>query len=298
MQASVSSVDDPLMPVNTFRMWFLGILFSLLTSGANQVLYMRCMSLTPPVFKIILSTSFLDPSIFVSYMIPQILCLPLGRGLAAILPTKCFNTFGYIWSLNPGPFSIKEHVCISVMVSVTYRGVYSNDITLTQHAFYGKATPMTFQILLSLGTQLLGFSIGGLLCQFVVWPSSMIWPGVLGDCAFFNALHKNYSKHDQGQITQKQFFWVVMGGSFVWCWVPGYFFTGLSMFNWVCWIAPKNTVINVLFGTSTGMGMSTLTFDWAIISSIINPLIIPVGPIPLFYLVYYSHLVIPSGGPK
>ena len=70
------------------------------------------------------------------------------------------------------------------------------------------------------------------------------------------------------------------------------------MFNWVCWIAPKNTVINVLFGTSTGMGMSTLTFDWAIISSIINPLIIPVGPIPLFYLVYYSHLVIPSGGPK
>ena len=57
VRASVSSVDDPLMPVNTFRMWFLGILFSLLTSGANQVLYMQCTSLPPFVLKIILSTS-------------------------------------------------------------------------------------------------------------------------------------------------------------------------------------------------------------------------------------------------
>ena len=222
-------------------------------------------------------------------MIAQILCLPLGHGLAAILSTKKFNTFGYIWSLNPGPFSIKEHVCITVMVGSANGGVYSNYVTLTQHFFYGQATPMGFQILLGLGTQLLGFCLGGLLRQFVVWPSSMIWPSTLGYCAFFNTLHKNYSKHDQGKITQKYVFWIVMAGSFFWGWVPGYLFTGLSMFNWVCWIAPKNTVINVLFGTSTGMGMSTLTFDWAMISYIYNPLIIPVGPTPFFWLVYCSH---------
>jgi hypothetical protein len=46
VQTAVSTVDDPLMPVNTFRMWFLGILFVLLTSGFNQVLYMRCMPLS------------------------------------------------------------------------------------------------------------------------------------------------------------------------------------------------------------------------------------------------------------
>jgi hypothetical protein len=222
-------------------------------------------------------------------VISQIVCLPLGQGLAAILSTKKFNTFGYIWSLNPGPFSIKEHVCISVMVGSTSSGVYSNAVTLTQHFFYGQATPMGFQILLALGTQLLGFCLGGLLRQFVVWPSSMIWPSVLGNCAFFNTLHKNYSKHDQGKITQKHVFWIVMAGSFLWGWVPGYLFTGLSMFNWVCWIAPKNTVINILFGTSTGMGMSTLTFDWAMISYIYNPLIIPVGPTSFFWLVYCLH---------
>ena len=217
------------------------------------------------------------------------MCLPLGHGLAAILPIKHFNTFGYIWSLNPGPFSIKEHICISVMVTSTNGGCYSNNITLTQHVFYGQATPMSFQILLALGPPFLGFSLGGLLRQFVVWPSSMIWPIVLGDCAFFNTLYKSHSRPDQGKITQKHVFWIVMAGSFLWAWVPGYLFTGLSMFNWVCWIAPKNTVINVLFGTSTGLGMSTLTLDWAMISSLFNPLVIPVGPTPFFCFIYCSY---------
>ena len=44
VRAAVSSVDDPLMPVNTFRVWFLGVLSVLLISGLNQMLDFRCMS--------------------------------------------------------------------------------------------------------------------------------------------------------------------------------------------------------------------------------------------------------------
>jgi len=79
-----------------------------------------------------------------------------------------------------------------------------------------------------------------------------------------------------------------MAGSFVWYWVPGYLFTGLSIFNWVCWIAPKNIVINMLFGINTGLGMSILTFDWAMISAIYNPLMIPVGPTP--FAPFIAHI--------
>jgi hypothetical protein len=42
VRAAVASVDDPSMPVNTFRTWFLGILFTLLVSGLNQVFAFRC----------------------------------------------------------------------------------------------------------------------------------------------------------------------------------------------------------------------------------------------------------------
>ena len=215
-----------------------------------------------------------------------------------ILPTKRFNTFGYIWSLNPGPFSIKEHVCITVIASlVDSDGIYSNYVVLTQHIFYSQTTPMGYQILLSLGSQTLSFCVGGLLHPFVVWPSSMIWPAILGNCVFFNTLHKNSSNHDKGHMTHKCLFYIAVAGSFAWYWLPGYIFTGLSMFNWVCWITPKNVVINSLFGTNTGLGMTFLTFDWGIISSFGNPLITPVGCIP-FFSTFIPHRVIPSVVPN
>jgi OPT family oligopeptide transporter len=191
VQAAVSSVDDPSMPVNTFRMWFLGILFTLLISGLNQVFSMRCMSaIISPSSKDYIIYISLDSALYVSIIVVQVVSLPLGRGLAAILPTKHFNTFGYIWSLNPGPFSIKEHVCIAIMANAGAMGAYSTEVVLTQCVFYGQTTPMSFQILLAIGSQTLCFCFGGLLRQFVVWPSSMIWPAVVANCAFYNSLHK------------------------------------------------------------------------------------------------------------
>jgi len=55
----------------------------------------------------------------------------------------------------------------------------------------------------------------------------------------------------------------------------GFLFTALSMFSWVCWIAPKNVPVNQLFGVATGLGMSVITFDWSQITWIGSPLMIP-----------------------
>jgi OPT family oligopeptide transporter len=242
---------------------------------------------------------FGDPAIGISNAIAQLVCFPLGRGLASVLPTKRFNTFGYIWSLNPGPFSIKEHVCISIMVRCSMNGAYSTRIALTQRLFYGQAIPMAFQTLLAIGSQCIGFCFAGILRQLVVWPANMIWPGTLSTCAFFNTLHRNYSNSNRSYImTRERLFWTATAGTFIWYWVPGYLFTGLSMFNWVCWIAPKNVIINTLFGTNTGLGMSILTFNWAIISSLGSPLIAPVGGVSFFRWDHYLHWSIYSGGSK
>lgn len=163
------------------------------------------------------------------------------------------------------------------MANVVVGGAYSTEVVLTSRVFYGIETPMSFQILLALGSQILGFSLGGLLRQFVVWPASMIWPGALVNSALFNTLHSNYGKKDRGHMTRERFFCIAMLCSFIWYWVPGYLFTALSMFNWVCWIAPNNLVVNALFGTNTGLGMSILTFDWSMIAFIGSPLVTPVS---------------------
>ncbi|GME85551.1 unnamed protein product [Ambrosiozyma monospora] len=41
VRAVVSPHDDPSLPVNTFRAWFLGIIFTIIGSGVNQFFSMR-----------------------------------------------------------------------------------------------------------------------------------------------------------------------------------------------------------------------------------------------------------------
>lgn len=55
----------------------------------------------------------------------------------------------------------------------------------------------------------------------------------------------------------------------------GFLFQALSVFSWICWIAPNNVPLNQLFGVSSGLGMSVLTFDWTQISWIGSPLMVP-----------------------
>ncbi|KAK4688679.1 hypothetical protein P7C73_g1417, partial [Tremellales sp. Uapishka_1] len=50
----------------------------------------------------------------------------------------------------------------------------------------------------------------------------------------------------------------------------------LSLYwSFLSWIKPDNQVVNLLFGYSSGAGMSTVTFDWGMMASINNPLATP-----------------------
>lgn len=233
-----------------------------------------------------------DPSIFISGIVVQLITLPFGKALEKILPSKQITLFGHNWSLNPGPFSIKEHVCITVMANVGAGGAYATQVIATQRMFYNQQVTLAYQILIALGTQVLGFSLGGVLRPFVVWPSSMIWPGALVNSALFNTLHKNYGKRDRGHMTRERFFCIATACSFVWYFFPGYLFTALSVFNWVCWIAPNNVTVNALFGTNTGLGMGLFTFDWSMISFIGSPLITPVSSLFTFHSCLSAMIVV------
>lgn len=196
--------------------------------------------------------------------------------MAWLLPEKRFNTFGYVWSLNPGPFNIKEHTVITIMASAVYSDVYVTTVFATQKAFYNQSLSFGYQILLALSTQCLGYSFAGVARRFLVWPASMIWPGALVSCALLNTLHKNWGRREKRHISRERFFLYVFLAGVAWYFLPGYLFTALSVFNWVCWIAPTNPTVNALFGYSTGLGMGFLTFDWSMISWVGSPLVTPV----------------------
>lgn len=183
------------------------------------------------------------------------------------------------------------------MTNVSANAGYPNEIIAAQRVFFNQNWGHSYQILLTISTQVIGFSFAGITRQFLVWPAAMIWPGALVNAALFNTLHRNYRKSTSKHISRERFFCFAMLASFLWFWFPGYIFTALSIFNWVCWIAPNNIVVNQLFGYTTGLGMGFLTFDWTMISYIGSPLVVPVC-FPFMPIKSSSDVSFYSGGLK
>ncbi|EJT97997.1 OPT oligopeptide transporter [Dacryopinax primogenitus] len=253
------------MPCNTFRVWLLGLFFTVLISGVNQFFSLRY------------------PSIQITSLLAQLLALPLGKALERVLSTRRWRIWVYRWgkgwvtwewTLNPGPFNIKEHTLISVMANVVAGGAYATEIVAAQRTYYNQQWDVGYQLCLVISSQLMGFSLAGICRPFLVWPASMIWPQQLVSCAVLNTLHSTWGFAD-GLLSRWKFFWICLVSAFLWYWVPGYLFTGLSAFSWLCWALPEDVVVNQLFGTQTGLGMGLLTFDWSEIAYVNNPLVSP-----------------------
>lgn len=67
-------------------------------------------------------------------------------------------------------------------------------------------------------------------------------------------------------------------------------------------LSTANPVVNQLFGVSSGLGMSLVTFDWSQIAFIVSPLLVPwwgivnifLGFVALYWIIapalYYSNV--------
>lgn len=97
--ANVSNKDDPSISVLTFRSWFLGLAFTCVLSFINQFFWYR----TSPLI--------------IGVLVAQLLSHLLGKLLAKILPKRKFQIFRWSFTLNPGPFTVKEHCIITTMAS-------------------------------------------------------------------------------------------------------------------------------------------------------------------------------------
>ncbi|KAH7910423.1 OPT oligopeptide transporter protein-domain-containing protein [Hygrophoropsis aurantiaca] len=255
VRSAVANTDDPDIPVNSLRAWVMGIAWAILIAGLNQFFYFRY------------------PSVTISSIAAQLLSFPVGRAWAKVVPN--WRIFGV--PLNPGPFAIKEHVLVTIMATVGAYSAYATDIVAVQRVYYGQMYNFSYQWMVVMSTQLIGFSIGGILRRFLVQPPSMIWPANLVTCALFNTLHaQTYAgMGTRGGISRERFFFYAWSAGVIWYFVPGYLFQAVSYFSWVCWIAPDNIIVNQMFGYVSGMGMSLITFDWAQITYIGSPLATP-----------------------
>lgn len=144
VRLTVPNTDDPNLPVWTFRMWFLGLLSCGILSFLNQFFSYR----TEPLV--------------ITQITVQVATLPVGHFMAAVLPKRKFRVPGLgskTFSLNPGPFNMKEHVLISIFANAGSAfgsgSAYAVNIITIIKAFYKRKISLLASWILIVTTQVI-----------------------------------------------------------------------------------------------------------------------------------------------
>lgn len=198
VRAAVRNYDEE-MPTNTIRAWVIGLIMVTAGSGMNMLFSLR------------------SPSIVVTSFVAQLVAYPLGVGWDWVMPKFLCN----------GKFNQKEHTLITIMANVTFGSgaAYSTDTIVAMKGFYLYDFGWGFQLLLTFGTQMIGYGYAGMLRRYLVFPASMIWPQNFVNTSLFYALHDHTptdpAKANGWSIGRYRYFLYVFLGSFIWYWFPG-----------------------------------------------------------------------------
>lgn len=149
---------------------------------------------------------------------------PFGKLLAYSLPIRIWILPRWLssikFSLNPGPFNIKEHTVIIMMANISVAPAYALYMTVSTELYYGQNYGAGFALMFILATQITGFSIAGLCRRIIIWPASLIWPGVLVVATSLNTFHAEDEGY-HGGMTRFKFLMLAGGSAFAWYFLPG-----------------------------------------------------------------------------
>ncbi|KIY72610.1 OPT superfamily oligopeptide transporter [Cylindrobasidium torrendii FP15055 ss-10] len=253
----ISLEDDPTLPVWTFRLWFVAIGLSCFGAVLSQIF------------------SFRPQGVYVSQLFLQTAAFGLGRGLELILPgpnhvfplMRTRNTAFWRF-VNHGRFNIKEHTGTLIMSAAATHGALAINIFSADDLFYGFQPNPAIAIFTLLGSQLLGYGLGGMMKSLLVYPTYCVYPNVVPTVQMFDVLHRNTDNFLQKK--RLNFFWILFVGAFIWEWFPEYIaplLTGVSIF---CLAKRDSPWVTRVFGGAAGnegLGLFSLCFDWNYVGS-------------------------------
>ena len=290
----ISVTDDPSLNPWTFRMWFLGLGLAIFGSVLQEIFY------------------FKPQTIYVSLVFLTVIAYALGELMALILPRS--GVLGK-W-LNPHPFNLKEHAAITLMASAGTQSALATEALAAQQLFYGGYPSKAAGIFMTLSSQLIGYTMAGMLRNVLVHPTKMLWPVNLPLTSLLEAFHGgsdqsgSESKTNADEERRKRnkarmkLFYIIAGITFVWELFPEYIFPVLEGVSIFCLANQNSLVFTNLFGGASGnegLGFLSICFDWQYIAGLGSPLWYPLqtltnnligylGCIMLFMGLYYRNV--------
>ncbi|KAK9258613.1 OPT oligopeptide transporter protein-domain-containing protein [Lipomyces tetrasporus] len=264
VRAVCDPYDDPELPVETIRMYILGVFWVSVGAFVNEFFHQR------------------QPRLNISSTAIQLLLYPCGKLLERICPDWGFTFRGTRYSLNPGPWTHKEQMLATLMVNVGSgtTNFASYAIVMRLDRFFGlKYVGFGFMFLMNLSSLFFGFGLAGILRRWVIYPVKVcaVWPTILPTLALNRALlvRERRQSVNGWTITKYKFFFVCLGGAFLYFFIPSFVFRALGYFNWITWIDPQNVKLAIITGSYLGLGFNPIaTFDWSIIDYS-SPLVVP-----------------------
>jgi OPT family small oligopeptide transporter len=242
----INLTDDPTLPTITFRYFVLAALFVIPGAFLSQMSYFRTTKAPYSVFFV------------------QIACHYAGHFLAKTLPAWNIRVPGTTWgfSLNPGPWSIKEHVLVTVTAAsgATYNLGYA-PIVLAE-LWYGERIHPAVAIFFMLAIVWIGYAFAALARNILLPDPEYIWPQALMQTTLFETFRKTDASSRLARRQMKVFFFALLGMT-LWQFLPEYVFPFTSSLAFLCWVAPRNPVANFIGSGLGGMGFLNLSLDWS-----------------------------------
>ncbi|KAJ1340308.1 hypothetical protein BSLG_005081 [Batrachochytrium salamandrivorans] len=180
-EGMVPESDGPDMPSLTARMVVLGTIWAVFLGIMNGIF------------------SFRTNYFFISSNAAAILSYPLGIFFASVLPRGI---------LNPGPFTIKEHVLVYIIASSAGGRPYGVDNIVGQKfPRFMDDQSVTFwnSILFVITTQMIGYGLSGMTRRFLVRPAAIYWPTALSTVALFVAFHDTEESEESKKVGVSMF---------------------------------------------------------------------------------------------
>jgi OPT family oligopeptide transporter len=245
VRQTVSLEDDPTLSTITFRYFVLAIFFVVPGAFLSQMSHFRTTQAPYSIFFV------------------QVACHYAGHFLANYLPAwQVKLPFGYGFNLNPAPWSIKEHVLVTLTAAsgANYNLGFA-PISMAELWYDTKINPAV-AIFFMLAIVWVGYAVAAIARTMLLWEPEYIWPQALMQTMLF----ETFKKQDrQSPLARRQMiiFFSCLVGMTLWQFLPEYVFPMTSSLAFLCWVAPKNPVANFIGSGLGGMGFMNLSLDWS-----------------------------------
>ncbi|XP_048139095.1 oligopeptide transporter 1-like [Rhodamnia argentea] len=256
---TIPATDDPTLPILTIRTWVLGPLVCAVTSFMYQI------------------SSYRRSQMWVSESCAQILLLVMGRLMASTLPAKIVGIPGTNWkfSLNPGPFNIKEHALLVILATTGFESMKSIATIDAIKVVYHKNISVWASILMVMTSQMMGYGFAGLFRRILVDNPYMWYPLIVPKVSFYRALHDKEPRA-RGRLSGFQILIACAVCVFAYTIVPTYFMQTIIAVSFVCWIWKDSVTAHQLGAGYNGLGLGSFAIEWESVTAWVgNPLILP-----------------------